>query len=119
MTKTNSKYIWAANNRDKVAKSQQNYIRSDKSFKYRKSTYARRVSNGQLNAVTDVYRAVKNGILYRKNICVTCFKEGVKTHFHHYLGYTKKHRLDVVELCPPCHKEAHLEVDHPYHPKVI
>lgn len=110
---------WVLNNKDKVSLSQLNYIKSNKSLKYRKETYSRVVGNGQLYAATAVYRAIRNGILYRKNVCVTCFKEGVKTHFHHYLGYTKKHRLDVVELCPPCHKEAHLEVDHPYHPKVM
>lgn len=27
--------------------------------------------------------------------------------YHHYLGYERKHRLDVIPLCRPCHNRTH------------
>ena len=30
---------------------------------------------------------------------------------HHYLGYKKENWLDVIPLCIPCHKNAHIEMN--------
>ncbi len=73
--------------------------------------------SGQDLASSTVQRAIKNGIIFRKNICAVCFQE-TSTHFHHYNGYLKANHLDVVELCVPCHKEAHTEHDHQYYPRM-
>lgn len=64
-----------------------------------------------------VMRALRDGVIFRKKICCACFRENISTHFHHYNGYEDANLLDVVELCPSCHKEAHAEPDHEYHPR--
>ncbi len=73
--------------------------------------------NGHVQAHGAIHRALKNGVIFRKNICASCFKENQITHFHHLNGYAKSNWLDVVELCAECHKEAHLDIDHEWHPR--
>lgn len=92
---------------------------TDYGFESRRLTQRKYRGDGIKSAA---YQAVNNALLkgeiFRKKICAACFKEEVKTHFHHLKGYNKINHLDVVELCHPCHIEAHNELDHPFHPKV-
>lgn len=52
-----------------------------------------------------VERAIKAGRLVRPKKCFTCKKRG-KVEAHHHRGYGKVHRLDVLWLCPSCHRKA-------------
>jgi hypothetical protein len=76
------------------------------------------ITKGLSAAGLSVQRAIKNGIIFRKNICASCFSQAPLTHFHHLKGYNKENHLDVVELCVSCHREAHAEPDHEFHPRV-
>jgi hypothetical protein len=51
-----------------------------------------------------VSRAVSSGKINRPNECEICHKQ-VKTEAHHHNGYNN--RLDVMWLCPQCHKLEH------------
>jgi len=48
-------------------------------------------------------RAIKNGTLKPAKTlkCVRCGKQA--KHWHHHKGYDKKHWLDVIPVCVPCH----------------
>ena len=41
--------------------------------------------------------------------CQQCHQE-CKPHAHHYLGYAKENWLDVVFLCPLCHRRIHKDL---------
>lgn len=55
------------------------------------------------NARKAVQRAIQNGKLNRQP-CVVCGDSNAEA--HHYLGYSKEHRLDVVFLCRTHHRQA-------------
>ena len=50
--------------------------------------------------------AVYKGRIIPPDACSKCGKE-CRLHAHHYLGYAKEHRRDVIWLCPKCHAAAH------------
>lgn len=52
-----------------------------------------------------VERAVRSGKLYKRNSCANCGLIG-KVEAHHHKGYAPENWLDVVWLCPPCHRKA-------------
>lgn len=98
------------NNPEKVALIQKKYWQSEKGKenstrnvkKYRKKypykVYAHRA----------VESAVKSGKLVVPNSCQQCQKKNVQLDGHHYNGYDKPNRLNVVWLCRQCHmKESH------------
>jgi len=63
------------------------------------------------NARCAVYYALTHDKIKRPNACECCGKE-CKPHAHHYLGYEKKHYLDIKWLCLDCHwKEDRDETD--------
>lgn len=41
-------------------------------------------------------------------MCVLCKKQAQE--YHHYLGYTKEHWLDVRPVCKICHKKIHSSI---------
>lgn len=50
--------------------------------------------------------AVLTGKIKPLSLCENCGKEGL-THGHHHNGYSLKHLLDVIWLCPKCHVGVH------------
>lgn len=56
-------------------------------------------------ARTAVSNAVRDGRLDKPSCCSNCGRSG-RIEAHHHLGYEPEHQLDVVWLCPPCHKAA-------------
>ena len=65
------------------------------------------------------YWHIKNGLdkgtLEKPSVCDNCGKRAGRDSFgrrglqaHHYKGYSKKHYLDVLWLCPPCHHFAQM-----------
>lgn len=60
------------------------------------------------SAMSAVYWAKKRGLLTAKTECEYCGKSGI-IHAHHYLGYEKRHFLDVMWLCPACHSKKDKE----------
>lgn len=51
------------------------------------------------------YAVATTGGIFREEICAHCGKGG-KTEAHHHRGYAREFWLDVVWLCPPCHRAA-------------
>lgn len=105
---------WYQKNKASRAASKKKYYETEAGKNGRK----KEISRGLSAAGLYVQRALKKGVIFRKNVCAGCFKENIDTHFHHYNGYAKENWLDVVELCHICHKEAHAELDHQFHPRV-
>ena len=56
-----------------------------------------------------VGRARKNGELEVREDCERCGRVGRRIEAHHYRGYAPEHRLEVWQVCRPCHKL--IEVD--------
>jgi len=53
--------------------------------------------------------AVKVGKLVKPAVCSQCGGKKGRIEGHHYKGYAREHRLDVVWLCRPCHGAADAE----------
>jgi hypothetical protein len=51
---------------------------------------------------------VRTGRLPRPDACESCGRV-VRLHGHHHRGYVGAAKLDVVWLCPACHRERHGE----------
>ena len=49
-----------------------------------------------------VRRAVRGGKIQAANLC-TCDCGNIAAEYHHYMGYEKEHRLDVIAVCVRCH----------------
>lgn len=66
----------------------------------------------RLEAHKAVQRALTSGELIRPEKCSNPFCKGVgeSTIEAHHESYAKKHWLDVIWLCPSCHKLVHGEV---------
>jgi|WetSurMetagenome_2_1015567.scaffolds.fasta_scaffold17050_4 hypothetical protein len=62
-----------------------------------------KTSPGKLAAVAVNY-AVSVGKIAKPDVCEKCGRIG-KVHGHHHNGYDDK--LDIIWLCPRCHREAH------------
>lgn len=59
-----------------------------------------------------VNQALATGQLVRPPRCSSCGEVprfGSRVHAHHE-SYAPEHRLDVVWLCPSCHKRRHIEL---------
>lgn len=56
----------------------------------------------------EVSNAIRNKKLKSPKglICSKCNDEKAK-HYHHYNGYGKEQRLDIIPLCISCHKKEH------------
>jgi len=67
-------------------------------YKHRRNNYVRQ------SAHTAVYSALKSHKL-EKTACQICGEKYVEG--HHWKGYKKQHRLDVLWLCRQHHKDAH------------
>ena len=49
-----------------------------------------------------VTKAIRQGVLIRPAVCSRCWLSR-RTEAHHYRGYAKKNRLNVLWLCKQCH----------------
>ena len=97
--------IWRIKNPDKVAaqnkrslerKNRWMYEKIKNDPEYRAKKYARNL----------VQSKIRHGTLVRSSRCEKCGKK-TKTEAHHFKGYAKKHRLDVLWLCHECHVHIH------------
>lgn len=72
--------------------------------------YHRRVDSRpeQARAQQRVNYAVQMGWIVKPEACESCGR-AVRLHGHHHRGYAREVELDVVWLCPRCHKAAHRE----------
>lgn len=54
-----------------------------------------------------VRQAIKKGVLQRpeERSCTECGNSA--RHYHHHLGYSDEHLLDVVPMCVGCHQKVH------------
>jgi len=115
----NSK-IWTENNKEKVKNiKRQHYERNrelildrvkkwqqdNKDRTYVNTKNSRERHKDHYKARNAVSCAVRKGDFPNvKNIlCANC-KTKKAVHYHHYLGYSKNHYLDVIPLCQDCHK---------------
>lgn len=63
----------------------------------------------QQAASNAVNYAIKKG-LFKKPTTLPCINCGLRAdHYHHHLGYDRRHWLDVQALCRSCHKKSHFE----------
>lgn len=77
-------------------------------YKMFKGTWAQR-NPEKMAAQRQVKAAVKNGLLARPLVCERCHEDkGHKIHGHHD-DYSKP--LDVMWLCPACHRRRHDEIN--------
>jgi len=62
----------------------------------------------RINAMNAVTNAIKYGRLQKPFIfmCHNCGKGAQE--YHHWHGYGSDHWLDVILLCIPCHRKAHV-----------
>jgi hypothetical protein len=74
-----------------------------KQTQYQYTQNARKAHPQQKKARQAVYYAVKVGKL-AKSPCAVCGDVDVQA--HHWRGYDKAHRLDVIWLCRECHRTA-------------
>lgn len=54
-----------------------------------------------------VNNAVKSGGISKPDVCSQCGRPDKPIHAHHYAGYDYLNWLNIVWLCPSCHREAH------------
>jgi hypothetical protein len=62
----------------------------------------------QARAQQRVNYAVSMGWLIKPEACESCGR-AVRLHGHHHRGYAREVELEVIWLCPRCHKAAHRE----------
>lgn len=67
----------------------------------------REQTSGAVHAKNAVARAIRGGRLVRLP-CEYC--GSLPSEAHHYNGYAREHRLDVIWLCKRHHVAAHLEL---------
>lgn len=75
-----------------------------KRYAAKKARYHTPENSMKHNARAAIKRAVKKGILPSVStlICSNC-NQSQAGHYHHYLGYEKENRLNVMPVCQPCH----------------
>lgn len=56
-----------------------------------------------------VYYAIRTGKLPSLTKC-KCKKCGAPAQHYHHWSYARKHRLDVIPVCIPCHKGIHRQI---------
>ncbi len=100
-------------NPDNVRANKRKYSKTPKGILAYKKYRDLDKSSGKFKARWVVAYAKKMGRIFQKNTCAACLKE-TKTQFHHYISYNTNNHLDVVELCRPCHYEAHKDSEHEY-----
>lgn len=112
---------YAKNNPEKVSETHKRYQREHwedikKSKKEYLSTEKGKISERKSDAIQRakfpekfrarraVHNATRRGKIQPASSfsCVVCGKQA--RHYHHYNGYDKEHRLDVIPVCDPCHK---------------
>jgi hypothetical protein len=87
------------------------YARSEKGKKkYQLYSRRRREKYPEIcKAQGVVNRSVKKGTILSAR-CFNCFKCGKQAEaYHHHLGYSPEHWLDVVPVCKKCHVIIHYE----------
>lgn len=60
----------------------------------------------RVKARTALMHAIQKGKIVKPNACQNCGNQSDKIHGHHW-SYLYEHRLDVIWLCPACHKHLH------------
>jgi hypothetical protein len=100
-------YSWRDEVRDNLRAMWRAYQKSDKG--HETAERFRKSHRDMENARQAVQRACQRGELPRigERVCELCGSPA--SHYHHYLGYAKKHRLDVIPLCTRCHGAQHTD----------
>jgi hypothetical protein len=57
-------------------------------------------------ARTALMHAMQDGKIKKPSVCDNCGKQHYYIHGHHW-SYLPEHRLDIIWLCPSCHKLIH------------
>lgn len=97
---------WYQRNREEVITSSKKHYENNKKRHFEQSARYRRKHPEQMLAHAAIANALKRGKIVKPKSCQDCGKE-VRIESHHYLGYAKQHRLDVVWVCRRCHMERH------------
>lgn len=91
---------WIAENLEKVKIYQKKYNKkwSEKNKEKLSATYA-------------IKWAIKSRKIIKPTICEHCKNEFQEKEIngHHYLGYKKKNKLNVIWLCGVCHRKEHYD----------
>lgn len=101
-------FDWRVNNRDKMKEYNEKWRKINKkhilgyNYEYLIKYPERH------NAHMFIHRMLKQGILEVKP-CEVC--GNVNAEAHHYLGYEKKHWLDVKWLCESHHRQEHVRIN--------
>ena len=75
-----------------------------KAVQAKKGNKRRLIHPERVYAKDAVWRAIKNGIIVRPDYCsINNCKYVGKIQAHHYKGYGKENRLDILWLCPEHH----------------
>ncbi len=99
--------IYYTENKEKINKKQNAYLATEKGKQYSNEYYHRTKERFDLKikARNKLRYAVRVGNIMKKESCEKCFE---KTNLHgHHEDYNKP--LDVIWLCPKCHKLSHKE----------
>ena len=104
--------IYRQNQDPKISRAYTQKYRNTKHGKKRSEEYTekyRTENSEKYRAGVAVMHAVQSGKLVKPSACEQCGKEHYYINGHH-TSYEKKHWLDVIWLCPSCHKIIHLAI---------
>lgn len=84
------------------------YDNSEKKRLASRRYFAKDENRPKYQARWHVNEAIRKGTMIKPKKCEKDQKEG-KVCAHHYLGYDKEHRLDIIWLCSLCHSKIHMK----------
>lgn len=82
------------------------WLKTPKGIQHSRSYNRKATESGRSAAYLAVGRAINAGLIQRTGKCSECGIDA-KTQMHHPQGYSAENRLNVTELCLPCHNNAH------------
>ena len=94
-------------NKERMDERAKEYRQSDRGREVMDRAHRREriVHAEKIKARTAVSNAIRDGRLTRPDACCRCGQAGF-VEAHHEHGYDRGHMLDVIWLCPHCHKQA-------------
>ncbi len=95
---------WQRRNMGRYAETRKNYRNSHKSEEAIRMNKYRKNNRYKINTHQRVYVAIRDGKLVKPSKCSECGQHGLVQ--GHHEDYSKP--LEVVWLCPKCHKSRHL-----------
>lgn len=95
---------WQRKQMAEYASTRRKYRLSHREKERERSRKSSRENRKQRNAHAGIYRAIRRGLMIKPKRCQECGAVGII--YGHHDDYDRP--LDVIWLCPRCHKDKHL-----------